>query len=370
MDKPVIILGGGFWGGLLAWRLKETLPGINFKLYAENSTLGHHGSCSFRESDCEESMKWLNPLISQSWGQHHIKCGTFEKWITNPYHLMESNHFHEVIHEKLGDSLILNNPMNVEFALQSGSFVIDTRNICHYKKGAYRKWVSLEVELSEDHHLIAPVIFDNAIDQSESARYLYYLPINSRRLLIKDFRISETKRIDIEETRNGLMNSMKHKGWRVEKIIKEDFGAVEFPLAPPVIRQEGRVINLAAIFHDTTGCSIPSATRLIDRMVKTSFRFGELKEVVKNFRKEEEADRKFFRFLNSQLLEMNDSRILEAVYNQPYSLVERFSRGKLTMLDRSRITVGRSANRISGLVNMVMPYSLQPRVQYSDHKSV
>ncbi len=370
MDKPVIILGGGFWGGLLAWRLKETLPGLNFKLYAENSTLGNHESCSFRESDCELSMKWLKPLIHQSWDQHHIKCGTFEKWITNPYHLMESHHFHQVIQEKLGDNLVLNNPMTVEFALQAGSFVIDTRNICHYKKCAFKKWMSLEVELSEDHHLIAPVIFDNVIDQTQSARYLCYLPIDSRRLLVKDFWITELKRIDVEDMTINLTNSLKQKGWKVKRIIREDFGSIEFPLTSPVIRQEGRVINLASIFHDTTGCSIPSATRLIDQMVKTSFRFGELKEVVKNFRKEEETDRKFFRFLNSQLLELRDSCLLEAVYNQPYSLLERFSRGKLNVLDRSRITLGRSAYRLSGLMNMVMPYSLHPRVQYPNQKSV
>lgn len=370
MDKPVIILGGGFWGGLLAWRLKETLPGLNFKLYSESSILGNHESCSFRESDCGPSMKWLRPLISQSWDQHHIKCGSFEKWITNPYHLLKSDHFHEVISPKLGDSLILNNPMNVELALQSGSFVIDTRNICHYKKSAFRKWMTLEVELSEDHHLIAPVVFDNVIDRTDSPRYLYYLPIDSRRLLVKDFRISDSKCIDVEEMRRSLTNSMKQKGWRVQKIIREDFGTSEFPISAPIVRQEGRVINLAAIFHDTTGCSIPSATKLIDRMVKTSFRLGELKEVVKNFRKEEEPDRKFFRFFNSQLLEMGDSRLFEAIYGQPYSLLERFSRGKLNVLDRPRITLGRSASRFSGFMNIVTPYSLHPRVHYSDQKSV
>lgn len=370
MDKPIIILGGGFWGGLLAWRLKETQPGIQFKLVAENSILGNHQSCSFRESDCEPAMKWIKPLIYKSWEQHHIKCRTIEKWVTNPYHLLDSQKFHDQIAKRLGDDLILNNRMTVEHALQSGSFVIDTRNICHYKKTAYRKWISLEVELTEDHHLIAPVVFDTSIEFKKEARHLYYLPVNERKLLIKDFWISESKKINCEEMRSSLLEVLKFKGWKIGKVIKEDYGSSEFPLSAPVIRQEGRVLNLASLFHDTTGCSIPAATRLIDRMVKTSFRMGELKEVLKNFRKEEEADRKFFRFLNSQIVLNQDSRVFDAVYSQPYSLIERFSKGKLHVLDRSRITLGRSAFRVSGLMNMVLPYSIQPGIQYRDHKSV
>lgn len=370
MEKPVIILGGGFWGGLLAWRLKETLPGIKFKLYAENSTLGNHQSCSFRSSDCASSLKWLKPLIFQSWDQHHIICSSFERWVTDPYHLIESKHFHDVISRKLGDDLVLNNKMNVELALQAGSFVIDTRNICHYKKTAFRKWISLDVELCEDHNLIAPVLFDNDVDQIDYSRHLYYLPLSARRVLVKDFTISPSRKIDVEGMQERLFETMRSKGWKVSKIIREDFGEGYFPLSNPVIRQEGRVINLASIFHDTTGCSIPAATRLIEKMVQTSFRMGELKEVVKAFRKDEETDRKFFRFLNSQLVENHDHRVFEAVYFQPYSVIERFSRGKLHLLDRSRITLGRSAIKVTDLVNMALPYSMYPKVQYPTHKSV
>ena len=370
MDKPIIILGGGFWGGLLAWRLKEALPGVSFKLYAENSVLGNHQNCSFRQSDCENTFEWLSPLIKRSWGQHHIKCKGFEKWVTDPYHLIESKHFHESIAAKLGEDLVLNNSISTELALASGSFVIDTRNICHYKKTAYRKWMSLEVELQEDHYLIAPVVFDSSVEQNEKFRHLYYLPIDSRRLLIKDFWIAQNKKIDADEMRKELQFIMRLKGWKIKRILTEDFGLGEFPVSSPVIRQEGRVINLAGIFHDTTGCSIPAASRLIDRMTQTSFRFGELKEVVKNFRNEEEADRKFFRFLNSQLLVENDARVFEAVYSQPYPILERFSKGRLNLLDRPRITLGRSAFRVGGLMNMILPYSLHPGVQLGDRKSV
>ena len=362
MEKPVIILGGGLSGTLLACRLKEVLPSVPFRLYTEDSMLGNHQSCSFRESDCRSSMKWLRPLVSHSWKQHHIKFPSYEKWITNPYHLIESNHLHKVASGMIGNSLHLYNKMNLEFALQMGSFVIDTRNKCHFKKCGYRKWLAIEVELLDDHHMIAPVIYDGGIDQKEQGRSLYYLPLSSRKLLIKDFWISDSKKVDLDEMRNALILVLKSKGWRIGKIIREESGLTELPLTAPVIREEGRVINLSGLFHDTTGCQVASIVRLVDRMVTTSFRLGELKDVVKKFRQEEEKDRKFFRYLNRQILENSHNRIFESIYRQPYTVLERFSKGKLTFFDRSRITFGKRASGFAGLARMMIPYSLYPQV--------
>jgi hypothetical protein len=100
-------------------------------------------------------------------------------------------------------------------------------------------------------------------------------------------------------------------------------------------------------------------------MVSTSFRYGELKEVVKNYRRENENDREYFRYLNRQLIEEKQHHIFEAIYSQPYQLLERFSKGKLSFLDRSRITLGKSHLKIGGLLSMVRPISLYPRIQVS-----
>lgn len=370
MDKPVIILGGGIWGSLLAWRLKQALPHVNFRLYEETSTLGNHTTCTFRESDCGEAIEWLRPLISKSWNHHHIKFPQFEKWITNPYHMIESDHLHREVSDKLGDSLRLNNTLTPEFALKEGDFIIDTRNSCYYKKTGFKKHLSLYIELSEDHHLIAPVVFDGGVSRKERYRTLSYFPLTHNTLIVRDTWYSDQSHINLDEMRKSLCDSIYAKGWRINKIIREETGFSELPVSSPVIREEGRVISLAGLFHDTTGCSISSAAELIDLMVSTSFRFGELKEVVKNFRKNLENDRKYFRYLNRQLIEENHHHLFEAIYSQPYPVVERFSRGKLTFMDRSRITLGKSHRKISGLMSMVLPYNLYPKVQYQNQKSV
>lgn len=365
MEKPVIILGGGIWGSLLAFRLKEALPHVKFRLYEESSTLGNHLSCTFRESDCGNSIKWLRPLISKSWSHHHIKFPKFEKWITDNYHLIQPCQLHEKVSERLGDDLRLNNTLTPEFALKEGDFVIDTRHSCHYKKTGFKKHLSLHIEISDDHHLIAPVIFDGGVSQKERFRNLAYYPISERTLIVSDTWYSENQKIDLDEMRRALCESIYSKGWRINKIIREESGFSVLPISAPVIREEGRVISLAGLFHDTTGCSVPSATELIDRLVSTSFRFGELKEVVKNFRKESEADRQYFRYLNKQLIEDNQSHLFEAIYSQSYPVLERFSKGKLSFLDRSRITFGKSHLKVGGLLSMVLPYNLYPGVQVS-----
>jgi lycopene beta-cyclase len=355
MDKPVVILGGGIWGSLLAYRLKQAHPQLSFKLYEQSSVLGSHKSCSFRENDCPEAMKWIQPLISQSWAQHQIKFKKFEKWVTDPYHLIDSRKLHEVVSAFLGKEILeLNNKMSAELALQDAAFVIDARNICHYKKTGYRKFLSMELELIEEHNLIAPVILDEVVTKKAIFRNLQYLPLGPKTLLVKDFWYSDDKNSNFNEMKDAFNETIALKGWKVKRVLREDSGQSEIPTSAPSFRQEGRVINLAGIFHDVSGCSVPMATKLIDRMVQTSFRFGELREVVSTFRKEHEMDRQFLRFLNRLLIEQKQHQVFEVIYNQSYSLIERFSSGKLNLIDRYRIILGKSNYKLHHLLRSIV----------------
>jgi len=354
MEKPVIILGGGIWGSLLAMRLKEVLPHVPFRLYEESSTLGNHESISFRESDCKEAMSWLRPLISQSWKLQHVKSAKFERWISDPYHHIEAKKFHEVIANNLGsENLRLNNMMSPEFGIQEGSFVIDARNECYFSKKGFKKSLILEVELTEEHNLIAPVVFDNHLENKESARHISYYPINSHTLLMKDFWYSDNRHLNLNEMRNSLMDTLSDKGWKIAKVLREETNISDIPLVPPLYREEGRVISLAGLFHDTTGSSITMATTLIDQMVNTSFRFGELKEVVKRFRKQAEMDRQFLRFMNRLLIEQRQHQVFEVLYKQSFPLIERFSRGNLKVIDRYKIIAGKSNYEVGHLLKSV-----------------
>lgn len=368
MEKPVVILGGGIVASLLAYRLKLAIPGLKWILYQESSNLGNHELSSFRQSDCMTSMKWLKPLIARSWDKHQIKFPKFQKWFFHPYHLIDSQHFHQQIYESLGPSVIrLNNSIDKELALKEASFVIDARNQCHYKRKGFRKYLILEIELIQDHNLIAPVIFDGGKEEKDHLRSLSYFPLGHRTLLVKDFWYSKNNQINLHQMRNTLTSSLAFFGWKISKVLREDSGIEVVPLSEPIFVQENRVINLAGLFHDTTGCSIPAATKLIEKMVQTSFRYGEIKEIVATFRKDQEKNKKFFRFLNHLIIEKKQ-HVFETIYQQPCSIIERFSRGELNFLDRSRILVGKSRLQFFRLLNLILPYTIMEPLQLPKQK--
>lgn len=354
MEKPVIILGGGIWGCLLALRLKEKLPQVEFKIYEETSTLGNHESLSFRESDCKSAMPWLRPFISQSWMLQNIKGQNLDRWLTEPVHYIEAGKMHEILLQNVSaENIKLNNLMTPEFAIQEASFVIDTRNICHYSKFGFRKSLSLDVELVNDHHLIAPVSYDGTSSVKDHTRHLSYFPLGSNRLLIKDIWFSESRQMNLNEMRNELTESLGKRGWKISRVLREESSVTEVPLTSPVVREEGRVISLAGLFHDLTGANLPMAVELIDQMIITSFRFGELKEVVKKYRREKEIDRQFLRFLNRLLIEQKQHQVFDVIYKQPTPLIERFSRGNLKVIDRYKILAGKSNYEVGHLLKSI-----------------
>lgn len=331
-NKPVIILGGGLWGSLLAYRLKMALPHIPFKIYERTSTLGGHESYTFHGSDIESAAKvWLRPLITQTWSSHRVRFPKYEKVLDNSFHLISSDQLHAVIIDSLkADQVCLNNEISANLALKEASFVIDTRNICGYKKCGFQKFLAMDIELDNTHGLVEP----------ELIGCTQYLPLSSHRLLIKDQRYSENADLNFDEMKQNLMKVIALNNWKVTRVLREEMRTRKIPVTTPHFRQEGRVINLAGIFHDTTGNSIPAATRLIDQMVATSFRLGEVKEVVSSFRKETEGDRKFLRYLNRDLIHTVPEKqhvFFQDIYKLPKPILESFLRGRLSLIDRSRI---------------------------------
>jgi lycopene beta-cyclase len=341
MEKPVIILGDGVWGGLLAMRLNKAMPHLPLKLYIESSSLENLEPLSFRESECKDGMSWLRPLVSHSWKQQHIIGPQISRCIKDSYHYIDSKKFNSHIEQNLGPSrLCLNHLMTPEFASQEGSFVIDARNECYFSKSGFKKCLIIEVEFVEEHQLSAPIIFDNNIETKNFTRHISYYPLDKKSLLIKDLRYSDHGQINLTEMRSALSETIKTKGWKIAKVNREDVVVSKVPLTPPFIKEEGKVVNLCGLFHDTTGSSLSMATALIEQMIKTSFRYGELKEVVRKFRKQTEMNRDFLRFINRLLIEKRELHIFEVLYAQPYPLIERFFCGNLKALDRYRMKAG------------------------------
>ncbi len=330
--RPVIIIGGGIWGCLLAYRLKTHRPEIIFKLYEPTHDVGEGLSWTFHQGDLNpEAARWIRPFVSKSWGSYQVEFPKFTKIISNKFNLIHSSQFEKVLKEILPENIYHNDEIDIEDALVEGRFVIDTRNFGHFKPRGFQKSLGFNFKLKIPHELRSPITMDTKIPQLDGFRYLQFFPLSESELLVRDVRHSQNPSFHTGSIKQDMIDEMIKRGWEIESVDDgQEFSLNGVPDTEVSVRSEGRVINLSGLFHDTTGDALPDAVRLIDRMVQTSFRLGELKEVVKNYRMEREANRKYFRYLNRS---QNNQQIFQCLYQMPSLLRSKFYAGEIEFLD-------------------------------------
>ncbi|MFL5783952.1 MAG: lycopene cyclase family protein [Bacteriovoracaceae bacterium] len=339
-EKPVIIIGGGLWGTLLALRIRECLPHIPLKVYASGNQLGEKLAVSFHESDVSpESMKWLSPFISKKWEEFQVSFPRYSR--TNSHRLctMEPAHFHAVAREKLGaNTVFLNQDITPEEAVREASFVIDTVSRGYFKAIGYQKTHGLVVKLLHPHRLTSPLTMDATVPQSFGFRYLQALPLSDETLLIKDVRFSSDPQLYHEDFEMETLRELHQRRWIIGDILERETEFRKIPREKEENLCEGRVIRLDGFVHDVTGDALPDAVRLIDRMVKTSFRLGELKSVMKQYLEERRSQRKILRLMNRMLYQAKTPckeryQFFESLHSMPPSVREKFYKGDLEIVD-------------------------------------
>lgn len=358
--KPIIILGGGLWGGLLAYALKKNQPHVQFKLYESGATLGGNHTWSFHESDIlPESMKWIKPLVEHSWEGHDLHFPIYSRHISSPYYSISSTKFHEVIAKELGEDLILNSFKDISEIENESSFIIDARNNCHFEEAGFQNFLGLDIELENDHGINHPILMDAKVEQKDGYRFIYYLPWNHQRLLIEDTRYSINPVNDFSSFKKDILALIAEKGWKIKSILREETGALPIPLSKPIFKEEGKTINLAGIFHDTTGYSFPDAVKLVELISHSSFRFGEVKKLVRFYRDCREEDRAFFRTLNKLMFKASEDhlryKVFEHFYRLPEPYVKKFYSGQMNVWERMRIFIGKPPVPVSRALQVFFP---------------
>ena len=366
-NRPVVILGGGLWGGLLALRMKKCLPHVDFKLYEGGSQLGGNHTWSFHESDISPSaMEWIKPLVERSWDGHDLHFPSYSRHIVSPYHSITSKKFHEVIKRELGDSLVLNNSKAISDIGDEAAFIIDARNRSRFEEGGYQNFLGLEVELETSHGLKYPVLMDASVEQKDGYRFIYYLPWDSHKILIEDTRYSLRPINDFSEFKKDILSLVEARGWKIKSILREEEGALPIPFTKPIFREEGKVVNLTGIFHDTTGYSFPDAVKLVELLSQSSFRFGEVKKLVRFYRDCREKDRIYFRTLNRLMFKAADDqhryKIFEHFYRLPNSNIQNFYRGQMTNWEKMRVFIGKPPVPVLKAFQVFLPISYSNEV--------
>jgi lycopene beta-cyclase len=367
---PVVILGGGLWGSLLAYSLKKLRPEIDFVLYEKEKSLGGNHTWCFHGKDIhEESFFLIKDLIEHSWDGHDVFFPEFIRSFTTPYHCLTSSGLDQKVRSLLEEkNLVLGSELNLTDALERSSFVIDARGLNVNAPGGYQKFVGLEVELEEPHNLIRPILMDARIKQQDGFRFFYYLPFSKNRILVEDTRYSDDPKLDLPSYRSGILEQIASRGWKLRKTIRHESGVLPLPFlsfTPPATE---RVLNLSGIFQDTTGYSIVDAVRLIHELcLSPQFTFANLSRIERDYREKRERDRNFLRLLNLLLFKASVPqeryKVLQLFYKMPEKLVERFYRGELHPWDKCRIFMGRPPVPINRACKVILNHWLTPEVK-------
>jgi lycopene beta-cyclase len=361
----VLIAGGGLAGSLVAWRLRQTRPDLQLLVLERGPRLGGNHTWSFHETDLSPAEhRCLAPLVARSWPGYEVRFPSRKRSLEGAYHSITSERLHAVVSQSLGPSLRLGSAVRVldeaGATLDDGTrlpaeLVLDARGLHEplpFELG-YQKFLGRFVTLEADHGLTGPMLMDATVEQRDGYRFLYVLPWSSRTVLIEDTRYSETAGIDRDEFRAGIEAYALQRGWRISSVEREEEGILPVPMAGDIDafwagRSTGAAtIGMrAALFHPTTGYSLPQAVGLAEALPTLS----ELTtRAVARFVRERSIRLwrrgAFFRLLNRMLFRAaapaERYRVLQRFYSLPEALIHRFYAGRLTTLDQIRLLSGR-----------------------------
>lgn len=217
----------------------------------------------------------------------------------------------------------------------------------------FQKFHGLEVALTEPHGLDRPRLMDGTVDQIDGFRFMYVLPLDPTRLLIEDTYFADTPTLDIDAIRRHIGDYARKAGWTISGIVREESGSLPIVLdgditdlwsrVPPGVACAG---VRAALFHPTTGYSLPDAVRLADAVAAaTDISGAGLARLTRAESTAHWARHGYSRLLNRLLFiaarPAERRGVMRHFYSLPEEMIARFYAGRTTRYDRLRILTGR-----------------------------
>lgn len=367
-DVDIILVGGGLANGLLAHRLRAVQPRLRVVVLERAARLGGNHTWSFHDGDLSpEQHEWIQPFVEHRWASHEVRFPGLRRHLEQPYYSITSERLHHVISDGLGADARVGTAVSGlsrnEVRLQDGSklsarVVVDGRGWdgSPHVGFAFQKFVGQVVETEGRHELDHAILMDAEVEQHEGFRFVYTLPLGPRRLLIEDTRYSDSPNLDRDKMRKQLQEYAVERGLGPIRKLREEEGVLPVVLTgdidafwretdPDIPRTGMR----AALFHPTTGYSLPYAARVADSICAW---IGEqprldgrhLAARIQNLSRESWKRAAFFRFLNRMLFRAADPqrryRVLRHFYTKPDALIRRFYAGRLLWHDRVRLLSG------------------------------
>lgn len=383
----VIFVGGGLSASLAAYRLRQTRPELKVLILERGQMLGGDHIWSFHETDLTAGqLRWLTPFVVCRWPAQTVRFPGLKRRLSTPYASITSDRLHKVASQALPDCIrtgvevaeVGTEQVTLTTSEQiAGCCVIDCRGALQDPALdiGYQKFVGHEIETRTPHGVAEPVIMDATVPQHDGYRFIYLLPFDERRLLIEDTYYSDGGELDTSELDQRITVYQKTCGWDGAQVMRKEKGILPIALGGDIDtfwrnrRAESACACAglrAALFHPTTGYSLPDAVSVADLLARTSeLTTVHVRRSIEAKSRELWRERKFFRALNRMLFlgaKPNERwRVLERFYTLPSDLIERFYGDRLTVLDKARILMGRPPIAISRALTSLPEVSLRRR---------
>jgi lycopene beta-cyclase len=226
-------------------------------------------------------------------------------------------------------------------------------------RGAAGIWLSVsrsssgqELLLAAPHGLSGPVIMDATVAQDDGYRFVYVLPLAADRLLVEDTYYTDGGALDDAALRGRIARYAEAKGWRVRSVLREESGVLPIVLSgdirsfwdeAPGVPRSGMA---AALFHPTTGYSLPDAVRLAELVATLrDLSAPALHAAIRAHSVKVWRERRFYRLLNRMLFlagrPEDRYKVMRRFYGLPEPLIRRFYAGRTTAADKVRILSGK-----------------------------
>ncbi|KQQ81192.1 lycopene beta-cyclase CrtY [Aureimonas sp. Leaf324] len=364
LDADLILLGGGLANGLIAFRLAMRRPDLKVLVVEGGEALGGNHTWSFHDGDLSTAEQdWVAPLVSARWADYDVRFPGRRRRFATGYASVSSERFREVIAARLGERLLTGvpavavTPNAVTLADQrtlTARAVIDgrgARQSPHLDLG-FQKFLGQEWEFDRPHGVERPVIMDATVPQRDGYRFVYLLPFSPTRLLVEDTYYADRGDLDVATLRGHLADYAAAANWGEGRLVREEHGILPIALGGDIdalIAAAGGMptVGLAhALFHPTTGYSLPDAVHVADLVSRAPDISPEgLSRLLDAHARNIWSDRSYFRMLNRLLFQAGRPeeryRILEHFHRLPEDLVARFYAARLDFGDKVRILAGK-----------------------------
>jgi lycopene beta-cyclase len=361
----IAIVGGGLAGGLTAYALSVRRPDLHVRLIEPAPAFGGNHVWSFFASDIAEQDRWIvAPFVSHKWEGYDVAFPGHRRTLGGTFHSIRSQDFDPKLRALLPGEVPVRagavdvSPTRVVLDNQgaiNARGVIDARGGADFSQldAGWQKFVGLELRTSRPHGVTRPMVMDATVEQIDGYRFVYVLPFGDDRLFIEDTYYSDGPEFDQKTLEARVLAYAKAHGWEVAEIVHREEGALPVTMGGDFNAywasgngDAGRIGARAALFHATTGFSLPDAVRTASLIAALPDLTGaSLAKALEAHAREAWARGGFYRMLDRMLFRVAEPekryQVLERFYTLHPALIQRFYAGRTTMFDKMRILAGK-----------------------------